>query len=51
MKYRMFHQITTDYELIIEAGSEAEAVNIADSTPIEKWEKLNSEVFEDLTTL
>ena len=51
MKFRMFHQITTDYELIIEADSEAAAVIIADSTPIEKWELLNSEVYEDLTTL
>jgi hypothetical protein len=49
--YRMFRQISTDYELIIEPGSEAEAVTISDNTPIEKWEILNTDIYEDLQTL
>jgi len=50
-QYILTQQITTYYDLVVEAETESQALQVSQDIPFEQWTKGNSEILEDIQAL
>jgi len=50
-QYIITQQITTYYDLVVEAETESQAFQVSQDIPFEQWTKGNSEILEDIQAL